>query len=190
MIDAAQAGKIKFLYTIGGDLLDTVPDSAIVANALERIPVRVHQDLTLNPSMLLDAQETVLLLPAQTRYEQLTGGTSTSTERRVRFTPEIPGRRVAEALPQWEIPVRLGRKAVPGSNRLFPFSDTRSIREEMSRVMPIYRGVEKLSEEGDQLQWGGPQLYRDGFSMMPTHRALFTAVEPAEVECGKLAGKK
>lgn len=190
MIDAAQAGKIKFLYTIGGNLLDTVPDSAIVANALERIPVRVHQDLTLNPSMLLDAQETVLLLPAQTRYEQLTGGTSTSTERRVRFTPEIPGRRVAEALPQWEIPVRLGRKAVPGSNRLFPFSDTRSIREEMSRVMPIYRGVEKLSEEGDQLQWGGPQLYRDGFSMMPTHRALFTAVEPVELECGKLPGKE
>ena len=190
MIDAAHTGKIKFLYTIGGDLLHAVPDSAAVANALQQIPVRVHQDLVLNPSMLLDAQEAVLLLPAQTRYEQLTGGTSTSTERRVRFTPEIPGRRIAETLPEWEIPVRLGRKAVPGSNRLFPFSDTRSIREEMSRVMPIYAGIEKLREEGDQLQWGGPQLYREGFSMMPAHRALFTAIEPAELECGKVPSNK
>jgi len=47
----------------------------------------------------------------------------------------------------------------------------------MSRVMPIYQGIEKLTKEGDQLQWGGPQLYKDGFTTMPHNRALFTVID-------------
>ena len=44
---------------------------------LHRWPkVRIHQDIVLNTSTLVDAQELVLVLPAQTRYES--GGTSTS----------------------------------------------------------------------------------------------------------------
>ena len=65
-------------------------------------------------------------------------------------------------------------------DKLFPFNDTQAIREEMSRVMPIYHGVEKLSKEGDQLQWGGEQLYRDGFTTMPNNRALFTTLDPPD----------
>ena len=59
--------------------------------------LRIHQDIVLNSSTLLDARQGVLVLPAQTRYEQKSGGTSTTTERRIRFTPEIPGPRIAEA---------------------------------------------------------------------------------------------
>ena len=67
---------------------------------------------------------------------------------------------------------------MPNGDLLFPFNDSQAIREEMSRVIPIYQGIEKIRKEGDQLQWGGPQLYRDGFSTMPGNRALFTALEP------------
>ena len=120
-----------------------------------------------------------MLLPGQTRYEQRTGGTSTSTERRIRFTPEISGHSFGETLPDWEIPVLIGREAMSNGDKLFPFNDTQAIREEMSRVMPIYQGVEKLGKEGDQLQWGGRQLYKDGFTAMLNNRALFTALDPA-----------
>ena len=41
--------------------------------------------------MLIDPADTVLLLPAQTRYEMVGGVTETSTERRVIFSPEVPG---------------------------------------------------------------------------------------------------
>jgi len=180
MIEAAHQGAIKFLYSIGCNLLETMPDPKFVAQALTKVPVRVHQDIVLNTSMLLDAEEVVVLLPAQTRYEQRTGGTSTSTERRIRFTPEIPGHRLGESLPEWAIPVLIGRKSMPNSDKLFPFDDTRAIREEMSRVMPIYQGIEKLTKEGDQLQWGGPQLYKDGFTTMPENRALFTVLDPPD----------
>jgi molybdopterin-dependent oxidoreductase alpha subunit len=180
MIEAAHQGAIRFLYSIGGNLLETMPDPRCVAEALTKVPVRVHQDIVLNTSMLLDPDEAVVLLPGQTRYEQRTGGTSTSTERRIRYTPEIPGHRLGETLPDWEIPVLIGRKSMPNSDKLFPFDDTQAIREEMSRVMPIYQGIEKLTKEGDQLQWGGPQLYKDGFTTMPENRALFTVLDPPD----------
>jgi predicted molibdopterin-dependent oxidoreductase YjgC len=179
MIEAAHRGVIKVLYSIGGNLLESMPDPTFVAGALAKVPVRVHQDLWLDTAMLLDPEEAVVILPGQTRYEQRSGGTSTSTERRIRFTPEIPGHRVGETLPEWEIPVLIGRKSMPNSDKLFPFDDTQAIREEMSRVMPLYQGIEKLTKEGDQRQWGGPQLYRDGFTTMPGSRALFTVLEPA-----------
>ena len=120
----------------------------------------------------------VVVLPAQTRYEQRTGGTCTSTERRIRFTPELAGHKIGETRPEWEILSFIGRKSMPNGELLFPFHNSQAIREEMSRVMPIYQGIEKITKEGDQLQWGGPQLYRDGFKIMPGNRALFTVLEP------------
>jgi molybdopterin-dependent oxidoreductase alpha subunit len=180
MIEAAHRGEIKFLYSIGGNLLETMPDPTFIADALAKVPLRVHQDIVLNTSMLLDPEDAVVILPGQTRYEQRSGGTSTSTERRIRFTPEIPGHRVGETMAEWEIPVLIGRKTMPNGDKLFPFNDTQAIREEMGRVMPIYQGIEKLTKEGDQLQWGGPYLYKDGFSAMPGNRALFTALDPPD----------
>ena len=178
MIDAAYAHQIKFFYCLGNDPLETSPDGSHTAEALSRVPVRVYQDLVLRPSMLLETTEAVVVLPAQTRYEQRTGGTCTSTERRIRFTPELAGHKIGEARPEWEILSFIGRKSMPNGELLFPFTSSQVIREEMNRVMPIYQGVEKITKEGDQLQWGGPQLYRDGFNMMPGNRALFTALEP------------
>ena len=180
MIEAAHNGEIKFLYAIGGNLLETMPDPKYVSEALVQVPVRVHQDIVLNNSMLLDAKGAVIILPGQTRYEQRTGGISTSTERRIRFTPEIPGHKIGETLPEWEIPTLIGRKSMPNGDKLFPFNDTQTIREEMSRIMPIYQGIEKLTQEGDQLQWGGPQLYSEGFTTMPANRAVFTPLEPPD----------
>ena len=152
----------------------------VFIDALLQVPLRVHQDIVLNTSMLLDAEDAVVILPGQTRYEQRSGGTSTSTERRIRFTPEIPGHQIGETLPEWEIPALIGRKSMPNGDKLFPFNDTQTIREEMSRVMPIYQGIEKLKQEGDQLQWGGPHLYSEGFTAMPANRALFTLLEPPD----------
>ncbi|HEX7230115.1 MAG TPA: molybdopterin-dependent oxidoreductase, partial [Candidatus Binatia bacterium] len=179
MMDAAYARQINFFYFLGGDPLGTSPDDSYAAEALSRVPVRIYQDLVLKPSMLLEPIDAVLVLPAQTRYEQRTGGTCTSTERRIRFTPELAGHKIGESRPEWEILSVIGRKSMPNGELLFPFHNSQAIREEMSRVMPIYQGIEKLTKEGDQLQWGGPQLYRDGFKIMPGNRALFSALEPA-----------
>jgi predicted molibdopterin-dependent oxidoreductase YjgC len=177
LLEAGHRGDLKFLYAMGDGLLESISNRSFAAEAIARIPVRVHQDIALNSSMLLDSPDTVIVLPAQTRYEQRSGGTITSSERRILFSPEIPGHRVGEALPQWEIPALIGRKAMSNGELLFPFKDSQSIREEMARVMPIYQGIERLNQEGDQMQWGGPHPYKEGFSNMPNSRARFTVVD-------------
>jgi molybdopterin-dependent oxidoreductase alpha subunit len=89
MLDAAYAGEIDVFYAAGGNFLDTLPDPEYIRTALERPALRVHQDIILSSQMLVDPADTVLLLPAATRYEQRDGGTETSTEREVIFSPEI-----------------------------------------------------------------------------------------------------
>jgi predicted molibdopterin-dependent oxidoreductase YjgC len=167
---------------VGGNHLETMPDRAHAKRALSNVKLRVHQDIVLNTSTLLDAREAVLVLPAQTRYEQKSGGTSTSTERRIRFTPEIPGPRIAEARAEWEIPALIGRALRPGREDLFGYTDTAQIREEMAKVMPLYAGIEKLEKAGDHVQWGGEQLGRDGFTNMPDGRARFSVVSIPRVD--------
>ena len=95
--------------------------------------------MVLNPSVLVEGAEAVLVLPAKTRYEQKGGGTLTTNERKICFTPEIPGHPIGDSLPAWEIPTIIGRRSMPNGELLFPFNDIQSVREEMARVVPIYQ---------------------------------------------------
>jgi molybdopterin-dependent oxidoreductase alpha subunit len=181
MMEAAREGKLKFLYLLGGNFLDAFADRGVATAALSRVTVRIHQNMVLNPSVLVEGPEAVLVLPAKTRYEQKGGGTLTTNERKICFTPEIPGHSIGDSLPAWEIPTIIGQRSMPNGDLLFPFNDSQSIREEMARVVPIYQGIERLANEGDYLQWGGPQLFKGGtFRGMPGERAFFSALEPPD----------
>ncbi len=176
---------LDLLYLVGGNLWETMPDPAYMAKAMGGVKLRVHQDIVLNTGTLLDGAE-VLILPARTRYEQHGGGTSTNTERRIRFTPYIPGHEVGEAKAEWWIPTELGRRAFPDAHH---FTSTAAIRAEMGRLMPMYAGIETLAKAGDWVQWGGPQLCPGGdFAKMPDRRAQFTPMEPVHLRApeGKL----
>ncbi|MGH9668543.1 MAG: molybdopterin oxidoreductase family protein, partial [Terriglobales bacterium] len=174
LLQAAHEGGIEGLYTIGGNLLETMPDRAYVLEALRRVRVRVHQDIVLNTYSALDAGELLVLLPAQTRYES--GGTATSTERRIRYSPPIPGHTIAEALPEWKIPCLLGQQMLPDHAAQFAYTSDADVRREMAAAMPVYAGIETLAKEGDWIQWGGPRLFTDGFPKMPGGRARFLVV--------------
>ena len=100
MVAQAAEGALDVFWIVGGNFLETLPDAARSRRALERPRLRVHQDVVL---LIVDAgrgrRATSLLLPATTRYESPGGGTETSTERRIIFSPEIPGRRIGSASP-------------------------------------------------------------------------------------------
>lgn len=180
IVDAAHEGKLDFLYTIGGNLLETMPDRHYVAEAIGRVRVRVHQDIVLNSYATLDAGEILILLPAQTRYES--GGTSTSTERRVRYSPKIPGQHIGEARPEWEIPCLIGKALLPKHAAQFAYTSEADVRQEIAKAMPMYAGIEKFSQAGDFIQWGGPLLFREGFTNMPGKRAYMVPVPIPKIE--------
>jgi molybdopterin-dependent oxidoreductase alpha subunit len=178
MLDAAARGDLEVLYMAGGNFLDTLPEPGHARRGLERVRCRVHQDLVLNHSMLLDPGEVVVLLPGQTRYEQPGGGTITSTERRIRFTPEVPRPRLGEEKPEWEIPMLIAERIVgPERRRLIHFEGVRQIIEEMERVMPMYRGIAGLQKEADSVQYGGPMLCEGGKCPTQDGRAVFTPIK-------------
>lgn len=180
MLDAAYDGKLDVLYCSGGNFLDVLPDPQYIREALDRVPLRVHQDIYVTTQMLLDPAETVVLLPVQTRYEQKGGGTETSTERRIIFSPEIPGPRIGEARCEWEIFQDLAARVVPEKKEKILFANAQAIREEIARVVPFYKGIERLRKGGDQVQYGGRILYRDGKFQTPDGKGHFSALTPPE----------
>jgi molybdopterin-dependent oxidoreductase alpha subunit len=181
MVEAAGEGQLDVLYSSGGNFLEVLPDPPEVEAALAKVPLRVHQDIVVSSQMLVDPGETVVLLPAATRYEQRDGGTQTTTERRILFSPEIAGSRVGEAWSEWEIFVDLARRIDPLRAHLMDFESGAAIREEIARVVPSYAGVERLRDTGDQVQWGGERLCEglDGPQFATADgKARFTPVYP------------
>jgi molybdopterin-dependent oxidoreductase alpha subunit len=177
MILAAEQGEIDALWQTGGNFLETLPEPGRVRRAIENIRLRIHQDIVVSTNMLVEPADTVLLLPSRTRYEQRSGGTETSTERRVIYSPEIPGQRPGEARDEWEVPVMVARCAEPErAAKIFPWRDTQDIRDEIDRVCPTYRGIGALRKKGDNFQYGGPRLLAERFAT-PDGKGHFSVVE-------------
>jgi molybdopterin-dependent oxidoreductase alpha subunit len=176
MIDHASRGEVDVFWTLGGNFLETLPDHERSLEALRRPRLRVHQDIVLSTSMLADSEGDVILLPAATRYESPGGGTETSTERRIIFSPEIPGRRIGSAKPEWWVFREVMARTRPEHRHLAGLGDAAAIRHEIARAIPLYKGIETLGTKGDQVQWGGRTLYADGHFATPDGKAHFAAV--------------
>jgi molybdopterin-dependent oxidoreductase alpha subunit len=172
-VHAAHRGEIDALWAIGGDYLGTLPDPDYCREALERVPLRVHQDIVLARQMLVEPRDLVVLLPATTRYEQPGGGTETSTERRILFSPEIPGRRIAEARTEWQVLTEMAARVHPERAARIRFSSAAEVRADIARAVPAYDGI--------QVQWGGARLCEGGRFGFPDGRARLHAVAPPEL---------
>jgi anaerobic selenocysteine-containing dehydrogenase len=158
-----------------------MPEPDRIARGLARIPLRVHTDILLTSQMLVEPESddaVVYVLPSRTRYEQRGGGTETSTERRVIFSPHIPGHEVGEARSEWEMLLDLARAVLPERAHLVDFADAAAIRAEIARAVPFYAGIEKLAAQGDQFQWGGPMLCTGRRFATNDGKAHFQVVEP------------
>jgi len=128
--------------------------------------------------MLADPADAVYLLPARTRYEQKDGGTETSTERRVIFSPYIPGHDVGEARSEWEMLLDFAKAVRPDGFEKLSLDSGAAIRADIVRAIPSYAGIEKMSSQGDQFQVGGPMLCRDRSFPTPDGKAHFQPVRP------------
>jgi molybdopterin-dependent oxidoreductase alpha subunit len=180
MVEAAGRGDLDVLWMSGGNLLDVMPDPPAVEAALGRVPLRVHQDVVVTSQMLVDGDD-VVLLPVATRYEQEGGGTETTTERRIVFTPEIP-RQVGEARSEWRLFADVVNRVRPDLRPAFSWPTNRDLRAEIARVVPFYAGIETLADTGDAVQWGGRHLCAGGAFPTPSGRARFSVVTPPDDE--------
>jgi molybdopterin-dependent oxidoreductase alpha subunit len=176
MVDAAGRGEVEVLWMSGGNFLDVLPDPPAVRAALGRVPLRVHQDVVVTSQMLVEGDD-VVLLPVATRYEQEGGGTETTTERRIVFSPELP-RQVGEARSEWRLFADVASRVRPALRAAFSWPSNGDLRAEIARVVPLYAGIETLADTGDAVQWGGRHLCAGGEFPTPDGRAVFSVLEP------------
>jgi molybdopterin-dependent oxidoreductase alpha subunit len=181
MVEAAGRDQLDLLYCLGGNFLHTLPDPDYVAAAMQRIPLRVHQDIIVTDQMLLDPCDEVILLPAKTRYEQDGGGTQTSTERRVMFSPELP-RQVGEAKAEWRILRELAEAVDPQRASRLGCDSGASIRAEIAQVVPLYDGIQRLGRSGEAFQYGGAHF--------PAGRSFPTATGKAHLHAVPLPARE
>ena len=184
MFDALREGRIRAIWIACTNPVQSMPDQARVAEALERAELVVVQDA-------FRATETTpfadVLLPATTWGEK--EGTVTNSERRisrVRAAVAPPG----EARDDWKIAVdfalRLGEKIGCDAARLFPYQAAEEIFDEHRRttqgrdldITGLSYAV--LDTRGPQ-QWpfpvgavaGKARLYEDGVFPTESGRARF-----------------
>jgi len=182
MIKAGAEGKLQILLTMSANLFDSPIDKNVVIRALERIDLRVHIGTHFDPSMFHPPGDVVIILPSNSRYETPGGCTTTSVERRVRFSPEIPGGKIREAKPEWQIPALIAAQVDLANQERYPWKDAQQVRMDIEKNVPRYRGIGGLKEEGKSIQWGGERLYDKGvFEGMPGGRCRIRLEErPAD----------
>lgn len=183
MINAANEGELDLFYIMGGNFLETLPDPNTIRGALQKPALRVHQDIVLTSQMLLEPSDTVILLPGRTRYEQRDGGTETSTERQIIFSPEIapaPG----EAKSEWEIFMELAERAYPERAAQIHFRNGQAVRDDIAQAVPMYAGIQRLKKKGDFFQWGGPRLCEGGKFKTADGKGHFAVVHSPDLHLG------
>jgi len=151
MVNAAAAGEIQAMYIVGENPMVSDPDLSHVAEGLKGLDFLCVQDIFLTET----AQLADVVLPAACFAEK--EGTFTNTERRVqRIMPALPP--PGEALPDWQIICRLGRRLGPG----FDFTSPTAVMDEIAQLSPIYGGITyaRLGTRG--LQWPCPDRTHPG----------------------------
>jgi formate dehydrogenase major subunit len=145
MIDAASAGELKALWVMGYDLLATLPQERVVAEALGRLELLVVQDLFMTETARRLGH---VLLPAASALEK--DGTFMNAERRiqrVRRAIDPPGSCRAD----WEIICALAQRM--GFAAEFGFTAPEEIWEEIRRVWPEGAGISYARLEHGGLRW-------------------------------------
>jgi predicted molibdopterin-dependent oxidoreductase YjgC len=161
MIAQAQDGRLQAMWIMGAD---PAQEWQAARKALDTIPFLVVQDLFMSET----AQLADVILPAASfaevegSYFNLTG----------RLQALRPGKRPpGEAKPDWWIILQLARKmSGRGQHRAWELAGPHDILDEISKVLPGYRGITyaKIGKRG----WQRPREQE-------TRRRAFVRVEPA-----------
>ena len=142
MFDAALEGKLKAIWIIGEDVVQTDPNTQRVIRALESVDFVVVQEIFMTET----AKYADVILPASSFLEK--DGTFTNGERRVQRV-----QRVVEPLPGTKPD---GEILVDIMNRMGyaqPDYTPDGMLEEISQIVPMFAGItwDRLGENG--LQW-------------------------------------
>jgi formate dehydrogenase major subunit len=173
MMDAAEGGKLKALWTIGWDIFLTNANAHTTRRALQTLELIIVQDLFLNET----AKEFgAVFFPAVSSFEK--DGTFMNAERRiqrVRKALEPKGK----AKVDWEIICALAHAMGKGEG--FTFHSAEDIWNEVRAVWPAGQGITYERIERGGLQWPCPTEAHPGTQVL--HGETFPSGPRAALRC-------
>jgi formate dehydrogenase major subunit len=142
MYDAALAGKMKAMWLMGEDNVQTDPNTLHVRNALSKLDLLIVQEIFMTET----AKMAHVVLPASSFLEK--SGTFTNGERRIQKVQAVV-EPIAGTKPDGQIIVDImNRMGYPQADY-----DPKTMLEEISQIVPFFAGV-KWDELGDNgKQW-------------------------------------
>ncbi len=162
MVEAAGEGKVRALYIVGEDILNTSPEAAEFRKNLEACEFVVLQEMAFSET----TRYADVILPNVSFAEKT--GTFTSTERRVQMVHQAI-EPIGDARPDWQILAELGKRLAAG----WDYASTAQIMDEIAALTPIYAGIshDRLIR-GERLQWPVESKAHNGTPILPL--GLFT----------------
>ncbi|MFN3974886.1 MAG: formate dehydrogenase subunit alpha [Dehalococcoidia bacterium] len=161
LLDAAREGRLKALWVIGWDLLQTMPNASLTRQALEALEFLILQDLFLNETARAVGH---IFLPVASAFER--DGTFMNSERRIqrlRTAVAPPG----QARPDWEILCEVARGM--GKGHIFHYASPQEIWDEIRQVWPDVAGITYHRLEVRGLQWPCPEETHPGTPVLHAH---------------------
>lgn len=159
MFDAALDGKLKAIWIIGEDVVQTDPNTKKVIKSLEAIDMVIVQELFMTET----AKYADVILPGASFLEK--SGTFTNGERRVQAVRQVV-KPIDGAKPDGQIIVDIMNKMG------YPQPDytPNGMLEEISQIVPFFAGItwDRLGKNG--LQW---PVAKDGTDTQILHKTDF-----------------
>ena len=185
MIRAAGEGRLKALYLVGVNPLETFPGGERLGEALKKLDFLVVQELFLTET----ARMADVVLPAGTMAEK--NGTLTSMDRRIQRTRKaIDG--VGQSMPDWRIFSELGE--VCGAEGM-KYVNAAEVLDEIAETVPYYSGISHRILADNGIQWPfsrehAREAYHEGYlgtrhllaDGVPEDKRVFAAVADWETQ--------
>ena len=146
MMDAAVAGKLKVLWSIGYDIVMTNPNMHYTRRAMEKLDLVIVQDIFINETAKEFGD---VFLPAASSFEK--DGTFMNGERRIqRVRQAVPAQ--GEARSDWEIVCDIAK--LMGQGEHFAYQSAEDIWNEVRSLWPDAAGISyaRMDQLGG-LQW-------------------------------------
>ena len=160
IFDAVHSGKINALYLVGENPFLSEANASHAIEAMEKADFLVVQDIFLTET----AQLAHVVLPAASFAEK--DGTFTNTERRVQRVRKVI-EPVGGAKPDWWITCEIAKRL---NGKGFDFSSPLEVMQEISSLVPSYKGISYERLERGGVQWPCPSEEHPGTQILHTER--------------------
>lgn len=187
-MEAADTGKLRFGFCLGGNLYGSNPDSAFAGEALSKLEMLVHLNTTLNTGHVHGLAEETLILPVLARDEEPEPTTQESMFNFVRLSDGGPRRHVG---PRSEIELisTIANRLLNGQNGLDweALSRTGSIRDMIAAVVPGFEKIAAIDQSKEEFHIAGRTLHEplfptnDGRARVYVHKLQALAGDDGEL---------